>query len=342
MSALLIYGAYEKMGRKILEKALLKGWTVTLGGSHGQELFNLCVEVKLPCRAFPLKDLKEIEHFIQGHSVVINCSSSYIDGFGLLAEACLAHKMHYIDVANDLNAFDDVMALGKRFEQEQLSAVAGMHPDVIGCELLAALLKRRLPDSTSIVLACSQTVGFFQWYADNYLEKGMVLRHGALQDSGKTTTMLVDFSEEKNSPASLVVLDPHASLLAVWQSTRIPHVQIYRKASYVEIRLLQICEMMRWILNIPFFKSWLRKKRHFLERYRDHSAPQTGGYRFWGNVQNSSGQSASMVLTLPSSDVSLSGVMALLEQSQEPGQLKPGFFSPAKALGMEFFLGPQG
>jgi short subunit dehydrogenase-like uncharacterized protein len=153
VTPLLIYGANGYTGRLIVAEAVRRGLKPVLAGRDRDALDALAAPSALTRRVFELNDIGEIERNLDGMRIVLNCAGPFSRTCAPLLEACLRTRCHYLDITGEIDVFAHCHQTHRRAQHEGVVVFPGTGFDVVPTDCVAAMLKRRLPDASHLLLA---------------------------------------------------------------------------------------------------------------------------------------------------------------------------------------------
>ncbi|VUC29571.1 unnamed protein product [Clonostachys rosea] len=105
MARLLIYGATGYTGRLASEHARHIGLDFLVAGRSESKTKELATEIGVVSRVFGLESPEMIDEALSGCSVLLNCAGPFIRTAKPLIEACIRNKVHYLDMAAELDSY---------------------------------------------------------------------------------------------------------------------------------------------------------------------------------------------------------------------------------------------
>lgn len=332
---LMIYGAYDTLERQLLQECLSQGLKPILAGDNGQKTMELARELDLDCCIFSLKT-HEIKDFIEGVEVIFLCAPTLEPETLALGQLCALRGIHLFHFSKQRTCYEQLNLLHQEFLLTRSLCLAGLHPEVLASELLAALLKSRMPDATELSLASAQAPGIWEIFADNFLEFGRTLASGHLRETDSLGSLEVPFYED-STRKTLVLHAPHAGLFAAWEISKVAFIDIFRTSSAFDFKILKLAESLRWIINLPWLKTWLRRwiLRGSYQQTMKGSAISED-FRFYGSAQDASGKKISLILLINKEWLTEKMTWVLWDRIKNPST-EPGFNSGVKMLGLDYF-----
>ncbi|MFN0099576.1 MAG: saccharopine dehydrogenase family protein [Gemmatimonadaceae bacterium] len=337
--ALLVYGANGYTGRLIVAECLARGVRPILSGRSAAAINGMAATSGLESRPVALDDPRALAETLRGVGAVLHCAGPFIHTAGPMLEACLANRVHYLDITGEIAVFEQVAALHERAESAGVTLLPGVGFDVVPTDCLAAHLKRRLPSATSLTLAFSGGTPPSQGTALTVIEG--LGSGGAIRRDGRITgvpvawrTRVVDFGVRER----LCVTIPWGDVSTAFYSTRIPNIETYMATSAQSVRLLRLSRYLGPVLASGPVKRLLAAR---VKKGPAGPSPEALASRqshVWGEVRDGAGLSARSRLTAPNGYAltALSSVRAAVRVLG--GGAPAGFLTPSMAFGADFVL----
>jgi short subunit dehydrogenase-like uncharacterized protein len=219
--SLVVYGAYGYTGALVARRAAERGLAPVLAGRDSERLVAVARALGCEWRAFPLSDPEALRRGLRGAAVVVHCAGPFVHTAAPMAEACIAERVHYLDVTGEIPAFQALLALGPAARDAGVMLLPGAGFDVVPSDCLAAHLVRRLPGATSITLALGGMDRLSRGTARTMLEHAAALRGtraGAVRTfdlgTGPVTAVRVPWADVFTAPRSTGVADVSTWLVA--------------------------------------------------------------------------------------------------------------------------------
>src|SRR5688572_568370 len=121
MQPWMIYGANGYTGQLIAREAVRRGHRPILAGRNGEAVRKLADELKLEARVFDLGKAQ-----LGGVALVVHCAGPFSQTSGPMVEACLAHKVHYLDITGELEVFESVFAADAAARERGITLLPGV------------------------------------------------------------------------------------------------------------------------------------------------------------------------------------------------------------------------
>jgi hypothetical protein len=144
-----VFGGYGTFGAHAARALAASGIPVRIAGRDAGKAarFAAALGPEHEGIAADANDAATCARALDGARVAVHCAGPFSTASLALPEACLAAGAHYVDIADDRDWFRRLGALGPRFRDRGLAAVAGASslPGISGA--LAQLAARRLPSA---------------------------------------------------------------------------------------------------------------------------------------------------------------------------------------------------
>lgn len=149
---LLIYGAAGYVGSLLARAAVASGLRPVLAGRDAASVSALGRELGLPVRVFPLADAGRVAAELAGVTVVVNCAGPFARTMPVLLQACLQARVHYLDVAGEVDEHLQALAQHEALAAAGVMAMPGVGFGVVPTELLAARAVELLPGAEELTI----------------------------------------------------------------------------------------------------------------------------------------------------------------------------------------------
>ena len=143
MTTFMIYGANGYTGRLIAREAARRGMKPVLAGRNRESVAQLAAELGMTARVFGLGDGAEIERNLDGVDLVLHCAGPFSQTAAPMLEACLARKVHYLDITGEIDVFELCHRADARAREQGIVVLPGSGFDVVPTDCLAAHVTRR-------------------------------------------------------------------------------------------------------------------------------------------------------------------------------------------------------
>lgn len=327
----LIYGANGYTGELIARAAVQRGLRPILAGRSHDKVLRLASELDLPSRVFPVDDpdLDDVE-------VVLHCAGPFSATGRPMIEACLAAKVHYLDITGEIDVFDAIHAQRERFAEGGIVVCPGVGFDVIPTDCVAATLKQAMPDATHLALGFDSRMRMSPGTTKTSLESlgigGRVRRNGELVvvPLGSARRQ-IDFGAGPK-PASTI---PWGDVATAYYTTGIPNIEVYVPAPPTRARSLRFVNLLRPILRRTALQQIMQRRvEKAVTGPSAESRAKTPVY-VWGEVRNEAGSvRQARVKTANGYDLTVTGSLAAVEHvlTKSPAA---GYYTPSQLMGAD-------
>lgn len=335
----MIYGANGYTGRLIVEEAVRRGMTPVLAGRNAGAIRSLAEESHCASRVFALDDVSEISAQLAGIEAVLHCAGPFSATAQPMLDACLAAGVDYLDITGEIPVIEAAASRHARAVSRGVCLIPAVGFDVVPSDCLAAMLARRLPDATQLILAFTGvgrlSTGTTKTMLEGLPYGGRVRRDGRIT---KVPTAWKSMRVPFRGGRRWAVTIPWGDVASAWHSTGIPNIEVYLAMSRAQIRSLRLMRPLLPALRLPLPQSMLQAgvRRFLAGRSGGEGDPGRGS--FWGRVANAKGAGLEATLQTPDG-YHLTALAALSALEKVLAQEAPaGFSTPSKAFGAEFIL----
>lgn len=335
---ILIYGASGYTAKLIIERAHLEGLQPILAGRTLASTKAIADAYKLPMRVFGLENPRVLEENLAGVCVVVNCAGPFTRTALTMAQACIRSGVHYLDITGEIDVFESLARLSKA-AAPKIMLMPGTGFDVVPSDCLAAHLKRKLPDATSMTLAFQAgdkpSHGTATTMVENMHRGGMIRRNGELTPVPSAwKTRYIDFGSGPTASVSI----PWGDVATAWVSTGIADIEVFMSAP-AHLRLtFAASRYLGGLMAIDFMQKLLKKQIDKAPAGPDAKARSEGRSRLWGQVRNAQGQVATARLeTIEAYALTALTAWDIAKRTVK-GEWKPGFQTPSMVFGADYIL----
>jgi short subunit dehydrogenase-like uncharacterized protein len=156
----MLYGAYGRTGRLILDEALRRGHRPLLAGRDAAQIEALGQATGLDAIHLPLDNAATLRTALSGVSTVLLAAGPYHQTGPLMRAACIDAGCSYLDINGELEDFTQALAADAAARAAGIAIIPGAGYGVIFGESLAVQVARRAPGATWLRLSlATQTDG---------------------------------------------------------------------------------------------------------------------------------------------------------------------------------------
>ena len=336
----MLYGANGYTGRLIAEEATRRGMKPILAGRNRERVEALARELGCPSRVFALGDAAGVGEQLAGVRAVLHCAGPFSATAEPMMAGCLRAGVHYLDITGEIPVIEAAAARHREAVDAGVALIPAVGFDVVPSDCLAAMLARRLPGATQLLLAFTGTGTISPGTAKTMLEG---LPHGGRVRVDNEITkvpaawksMEVPFREGLRTAVTI----PWGDVASAWHSTGIPNIEVYLAMSRRQIRWLRRMRLLLPAFRLPLVQPVLRYGvRRFMVGPSAKERRVSRG-SFWARVCDPEGNSVEATLQTPGG-YTLTALTALASLEKVlAGEAPAGFSTPSKAFGAEFILG---
>jgi short subunit dehydrogenase-like uncharacterized protein len=223
----MLYGAYGRTGRVILEEAVRRGHRPVLAGRDGDELSALGRATGLTIERLPLEDGRALRAAVSRVRCVLLAAGPYhLTGTAMRA-ACLDAGCSYLDLNGEIEDFGAALACDERARAAGVAIIPGVGYGVVFAECVAMHVAHRLPAASWLRLSLDTRIagrsrGATLSAADAMIGGGREIHQDALR---KRAIAFSTWRAPRGAAHGLrFAAAPRAELSAVHRSTRIPNI----------------------------------------------------------------------------------------------------------------------
>lgn len=340
---ILIYGANGYTADLIIELALSEGAKPILAGRSPDKIATLAKQHGLPMRTFGLDDPAQIVAGLANVAVVLNCAGPFTRTAKALALACMQAGVHYLDITGEVEVFESLMALSAQAQTAGVMLMPGTGFDVVPSDCLAAHLKRRMPNATSLTLAFQAigqpSHGTATTMAENMHKGGFVRRGGELQSVPPVwKTRSMDFGQ---GPVDTMTV-PWGDVATAWVSTGIPDIEVFMAMPKPMIMGAKLMRYTGGLMASDWVQGLIKRGIDSRPAGPNAAQRQRGAAHLWGEVRNAAGKTLTSRLDTPDG-YALTALTAWdIAKRAARGEARPGFQTPSLVFGADYILGFAG
>jgi short subunit dehydrogenase-like uncharacterized protein len=335
----MIYGANGYTGELIARDAKRRGAAPVLAGRDAAKIAGLARQLNLPSRAFSLDQPLEIGSALQGIGLLLNCAGPFSRTAYPLMRACLAARVHYLDITGEIDILEGAHRLDGDAKAAGVVLCPGVGFDVAPTDCLALMLKTALPEANELALGFESDQRMSQGTARTAVEalgkSGKIRRDGRIVDLALGRgCRTIDFGRGPKQAMPL----PWGDVASAYYTTGIPNITVYTPASSPMLAAARLMNAFQFILRAPEVQAWLVKRIGKNLRGPDAAARDASPTWLWGEAKDPSGRRKEIrIASLNGYTLTVFSALAIVERLIAEG-FSPGCWTPAAIMGKDFVL----
>jgi short subunit dehydrogenase-like uncharacterized protein len=337
----LIYGVNGYTGRLILEEALKKGFRPIIAGRDKKAVFELARDNNdLDYRVFPLENPEQVAKHLDDIVAVIHCAGPFEFTAEVMALACIAKGVHYMDITGEITVFELLKGLEESAKKANVMLLPGSGFDVVPSDCLAAMLKEKMPDAKTLEMAFSNVGGSISHGTastaiENLGKKNLIRENGYFKEvpMGKLFKW-VDFGSVKHHCVSI----PWGDVSTAYYSTGIPNVTVYMGIPPSARKWMLLGNWLSPLLRSKAVKNYLKKQLKKRPAGPDAEQRKKAKTLLWGEVCNAKGEKISLLMQTAEGYTLTAAASVLIVTKILNGNFKTGFQTPSLAYGSGLIL----
>lgn len=340
MKRLLIYGATGYTGRLFAAHAAARGLSPILAGRSPEKLKAVAAPLGLEVRVAAIDDSRALRSILDGVGCVLHAAGPFSATAAPMLDACFDARAHYLDVTGEIRVFELCESLGAKARAVDIMLMPGVGFDVVPSDCLAAHVASRVPEPRTLRIAIDALGTPTRGTAKTSVEMlgaGCLVRRAGRIVALPAGSLQRDF-DFGFGPARCVGA-PLGDVVTAWHSTHAENIEIYLRAGLGMRAMLRASGPLG-----PLLRS--RTVQRGLQRLLD-AAPEGPSVQertelrghLVAEAVGERGETARARLDTPSGYqlTMLAGVE--IARRTLAGEAKPGYQTPATALGADFVLG---
>ncbi|MCC0807639.1 hypothetical protein FPV16_15605 [Methylobacterium sp. W2] len=229
MKKLMIYGAAGYTGRMAAANAKKAGLAIVVAGREQDKakFVALAAELGVEYRLFAVHDISAAHAALHDVGVLLNTAGPFMRTAEPLMQACIAARVHYLDIAAELDSYQLAEKLDQAATAADVMLLPGSGGSVAMLGSLAAHAVKRVAKPRSLSIAMHVAGGFSRGSAvsasENVTAKLLHRVDGALVDHEAGAVRDFDFGDGPVSSFGVTLPD----LITIWRATRIPNIDTF-------------------------------------------------------------------------------------------------------------------
>src|ERR1700730_15078598 len=339
----MIYGANGYTGKLIAHEAKKGGAVPVLAGRDAAKTAELARDLSLPSKVFTLDVPTDVALALAGVGLVLNCAGPFSKTADVLMQACLAVKVHYLDITGEI----DVLEGAHRFDADAKTAGVVLRPgvgfDVTPTDCIALMLKTALPEAQELALGFESdhrmSTGTAKTLVEALGKSGKIRRGGRMVGLPlRRGCREVDFGRGPKRAMPI----PWGDVASAYYTTGIPNITVFTPISSPLLAIARLITAFGFISQSPRIQTWLVERIEKPVTGPDASARDASSTWVWGEAKDPSGRRQEIRISSPNGySLTVFSSLAIVERLIA-NDFPPGCWTPAAIMGKDFILSLPG
>jgi short subunit dehydrogenase-like uncharacterized protein len=340
----LLYGANGYTAQLILKMYQDFGVTPVIAGRSEAKVKALAAQYNLEYKVFGLDNVAEIEQNIKEFKVVLNCAGPFSSTAKPMVEACLAQKVHYLDITGEIVVFELCAKLSDRAQKAGIMLMPGVGFDVIPTDCAAAMAKAKMPDATHLKIAFAGLGGGISHGTSVTMAQGLG-EAGARRENGKIIRVpvgqhgfMVPFAKKEIFCMSI----PWGDVSTAFHSTGIPNIETFTQANPKTFKRLKYQKFFNWFLRLKMVRNYNIKQIDKRPAGPSDERREKSEMNVWVEAKNAKNETA-IVKLIVKEGYTFTALSALTcVQKVLNNNFKIGFQTPSNAYSAQLVMEIEG
>jgi short subunit dehydrogenase-like uncharacterized protein len=327
----------------IAREAKKQGAVPVLAGRNAAKIAQLARDLSLHSKVFSLCAPTDVAAALAGVGLVLNCAGPFSKTADALMQACLAAKVHYLDITGEIDVLEDA----HRFDTDAKTAGVVLCPgvgfDVTPTDCIALMLKTALPVAEDLALGFESnhrmSAGTAKTLVEALGKSGKIRRSGRIVDLpiGRGCRE-VDFGRGPRRAMPI----PWGDVASAYYTTGIPNITVFTPISSPLLAIARMINAFGFIVQSPRLQAWLVEKIEKTVKGPDAAARDASRTWVWGEAKDPSGRRQEIrISSLNGYSLTVFSSLAIVERLIANG-FPPGYWTPAAIMGKDFILSLPG
>jgi short subunit dehydrogenase-like uncharacterized protein len=339
---ILIYGATGYTGKRVARLAHEQGLKPILAGRNTDKLRAVAEPLGLKWRTFDLADAARLDAGLRDVAVVLCTAGPFSATSRPMADACLRHRVQYLDITDEIDVFESLAARDSEAKQAGVMLLPGVGFDVVPSDCLAAHMHRRLADANDLKITMQAILNVSRGTARTMVQETVhglrVRRGGRIVALDRPEPGSCDFGQ---GPRPTVQI-PWGDVSTAFHSTGIPNIEVH----------VEDVQPFRLVTRLPgFVRSFIglaavqNSLKFLIDRQPEGPSDavlRTGRAALVGVARNAQGRTVRSRLKLPEPYAVTAMTACDIAKRVASGDIKPGFQTPSRLFGADYILGFAG
>jgi short subunit dehydrogenase-like uncharacterized protein len=341
--AFLIYGASGFTGRLIVQQALARGLRPILAGRDPGALEALARPDQLEWRAASLQDEAALRRLLSGVKVVLNAAGPFRMTAEPLLRACLDASAHYLDIGGEYATVELLASFHRVALERGCMVLASVGFDVVASDCMAAWVAQRLPEARSLWIGITGLNAISRGSAETVLDqdgRGVAVRRDGQLGFVKPGSLVREFDFGQGLRRATAV--GWVDVASAFYTTGIPNITVY----YEETALMRLGQgMARFgslLARAPALRLMQGTALRMMPPGPNAVQRAQGQATVVVEAEDGHGRREQVRLHTPEVYSFTAATSVAIADWALGGQIRPGFQTPARALGAEYVLSLPG
>ncbi|TEY40738.1 hypothetical protein BOTCAL_0424g00070 [Botryotinia calthae] len=229
MAPFIIYGATGYSGRLASEYAKSLDLDFSIAGRTEHKLKSLASLLNVSYSVFDVDQADLTDSSLKEACVLLNCAVPFAHTSKPLIDACIRNKVHYLDIAAELDSYQYAQMLDKEARDANVMLMPGCGGSVVmlGCLATHVVEQVQNPIKIEIALRIAGSIsrGSANSAAESVTSQCLQLVDGSLVGQDVSNTTEFDFDDGNGYVTSFPVTFP--DLLTIQKSTNVHNIGTY-------------------------------------------------------------------------------------------------------------------
>ncbi|GEQ99305.1 membrane protein [Iodidimonas gelatinilytica] len=335
----LIYGVTGYTGQLVAEEAAKAGLSPIVAGRNEEKTRAIAERHGFDWTAFSLDETEKLRAALQDVDSVLHLAGPFSATSKPMADACIETGTHYLDITGEIDVFEALAARNAEAKAAGVMLMPGCGFDVVPSDCLAAHMKTRLPDATSLELVITglnkMSRGTAKTGIEGLKKSRRARRYNCIVDLDQPEEKAFHFPDGSTKQGISV---SWGDVSTAWHSTGIPDITVFFEKTGALKQMAKMGPLMRWLLSTAPAQAFLKRKIDQRPAGPTAEERMAGRAHMLGIVKNAAGETRRTVLTTPEG-YSLTAMTTLeIVRRIEAGDVLAGFRTPSLQYGADFIL----
>jgi short subunit dehydrogenase-like uncharacterized protein len=339
MKALLVYGATGYSGRLLATHATERGLAPIVAGRNADRVKALGARLRVEARVAAIDDAPALRAMLEGVGCVLHAAGPFSATARQMFEACLAARVHYLDITGEIPVFELAESLGARAREAGVMLMPGVGFDVVPSDCLAAHVAARVPEPHTLRIAIDALGTPTRGTAKTSIEMlgaGCLVRRAGRIVALPAGSLQRDF-DFGFGPARCAGA-PLADVVTAWHSTRAENIEVYLRATPSMRTMLRASGWLAPLLRTRSLQRGLQRMIDAMPEGPSEEERRERRGHIVAEAIGARGEKARARLDTPSGyQLTMLAGVEIARRTLEGGA-KPGYQTPATAFGADLVL----